>query len=158
MATGYGGTYRASVVDNVDPMMQSRLQVVVPEVTGTDATWATPAMAPGSTDLPNVGDDVFVSFEHGDSDYPVWQTNGEEAPSGGRGYVGTYRGIVVDAVDPLEAGRLLVNVPEVFGSESAWATRSTALSDDTVGPDAGAEVWVEFESGDPDYPVWIGVP
>ena len=43
MPTGYGGTYRASVVDNADPMLQNRLLVLVPDVTGSQSAWAMPA-------------------------------------------------------------------------------------------------------------------
>jgi hypothetical protein len=74
MATGYGGTYAGSVVNNVDPLMQNRLQVVVPEVYGPDVSgWAMPSVAPGDDSTPAVGDKVWISFERGDSDYPVWE-------------------------------------------------------------------------------------
>ena len=41
MVTGYGGTYSAVVMDDADPMQQSRLEVVVPDVYGADVpVWA----------------------------------------------------------------------------------------------------------------------
>ena len=41
VVTGYGGTFRATVVDGADPMQQSRLEVVVPEVYGDSVpVWA----------------------------------------------------------------------------------------------------------------------
>ena len=66
MPTGYGGTYRASVVDNADPMLQNRLLVVVPDVTGSQSAWAIPSLSSGGRPLPAVGDEVHVSYEQGD--------------------------------------------------------------------------------------------
>jgi hypothetical protein len=34
--TGYGGTYRGTVIDNADPLMESRLRVLVPEISGSE--------------------------------------------------------------------------------------------------------------------------
>ena len=158
MAAGYGGTYRASVVDNADPLTQDRLSVLVPDV-GYDATWARPCFSPGSVDLPAVGDEVLISFEGGDSDYPVWQTlaGGEPVAPAGDGYAGVYRAIVIDNADPGEASRLQVSVPEVWGSDAAWATPATSLGDGPQLPEIGAEIWVQFDGGDPSYPIWLGV-
>ena len=70
--TGYGGTYRAVVVDDIDPLQQYRLGVVVPEVYGEGVSvWAV-ALSAGSS-MPIIGDLMWVSFEHGDTDYPIWQ-------------------------------------------------------------------------------------
>ena len=158
MPTGYGGTYRASVVDNADPMLQNRLLVVVPDVTGSQSAWAMPSLASGGAPLPAVGDDVHVSYEQGDSEYPVWQSiaAGPAEPAPG-GYEGMYRATVVDNVDPLRSYRVLVAVPEVAGNESMWAIRSPALADAEGLPPVGVDVWVQFEHGDPGYPVWVGL-
>lgn len=76
-------------------------------------------------------------------------------------YFGKYRGTVVTNIDPMQTGRLLVQVPDVFGlSISSWAVASVPLSGKQMGawfiPQIGAGVWVEFEKGDPDYPIWSG--
>ena len=72
------GKYRATVTNNNDPMQICRLQVQVPDVSNVQSsTWALPA-APfagsqcGFVSLPPVGAQVWVEFEQGDSDYPVW--------------------------------------------------------------------------------------
>ena len=68
----FGGIYRGVVVDNTDPARKLRLKVRVPEVLGTADPWAVPCTPGGSTALPSVGDIVWVMFEKGDPDYPVW--------------------------------------------------------------------------------------
>ena len=96
----------------------------------------------------------------GDSDAPVWQAEPEaagEAPS--TGYVGKYRGVVVDNADPEQQRRLLVTVPEVFDvGTTAWAASAVpgGSADDPL-PEVGSEVWIEFEYGDPQYPTWVGL-
>lgn len=74
---------------------------------------------------------------------------------------GKYRGIVIDNEDPLMLGRLQVSVPQVLGEVlTAWAMPCVPYAGRQVGfymmPSVGAAVWVEFEGGDPDYPIWAG--
>ena len=159
MISGYGGKYRGSVVDVDDPLMQGRLLVLVPEIYGTEPAWALPSLPPGDLDLGAVGSDVWVSFERGDPAYPVWEATAvadtdEPATSG---YIGVYRGLVVDDGDPLQQNRLQVSVPEVAGETTMWATLGSALGGDVNLPPVGSEVWVEFERGDPGHPIWVGV-
>ncbi len=156
MVTGYGGTYRGAVVDDADPMQQSRLGVVVPEVYGDDVSvWA--VALEGSGSLPQVGDLVLISFERGDTDYPIWEpfSDRDQNADATRGYIGKYRASVVDNADPIQENRLEVIVPEV-DSSPVWAT---AADDVRYGdaPEIGADVWVEYEYGDPAYPRWVGV-
>jgi hypothetical protein len=156
MVTGYGGSYRASVVDDADPLQQYRLGVVVPEVYGADVSvWAVALYAGGS--VPAVGDLVWVSFEHGDTDYPIWQAaaGAEEDNNASRGYIGKYRGVVVSNDDPMQQNRLEVSVPEV-DSSTIWATPSDDVKYNDP-PDVGATIWIEYENGDPAYPQWVGV-
>lgn len=155
MATGYAGTYRGTIVNDADPMQQNRLQVVVPDVFGDAPVWAQASLSPGTSEpTPPVGEDVWVSFEHGDTEYPVWarEEGGDHAKAG---YVGVYRGVVVTNDDPLQEHRLEVTVPEVDPTP-AWARPASDVADADV-PEVGTEVWVEYDSGDPAYPRWVGL-
>ena len=76
-------------------------------------------------------------------------------------FFGKYRGKVVENVDPLGLGRLQVSVADVMGDGSlAWAMPCLPGAGPGVGiftiPPNKANVWVEFERGDPDYPIWSG--
>ena len=74
---------------------------------------------------------------------------------------GKYRGVVTDNKDPLFIGRVRAKVPDVLGDEeSGWATACTPFAGKGQGffaiPDVGVGVWIEFEHGDPDYPIYSG--
>jgi hypothetical protein len=74
----FWGKYRGTVVDNVDPYKQGRLQVFVPAVLGEVATaWAMPCvpyagLQVGFFMMPPTGAAIWVEFEGGDPDYPIW--------------------------------------------------------------------------------------
>jgi Type VI secretion system/phage-baseplate injector OB domain len=84
--------------------------------------------------------------------------------SNGGKFWGKYRGTVVNNIDPEQRGRLIVMVPDVLTLvPSTWAEPCTPLAGPTgppmgvyLVPPIGAGVWVEFEQGDPDYPIWVG--
>lgn len=78
-------------------------------------------------------------------------------------YYGKYRGFVVDNADPENRGRLKVRVPGVLGEEvvSGWAMPCAPYGGSPdLGfffvPEVEAGVWVEFEMGNLEYPVWVG--
>jgi hypothetical protein len=76
-------------------------------------------------------------------------------------YFGKYRGKVANNVDPLQLGRLQVEVPKVLGdSRLSWAMPCVPFAGPGVGffalPPVGANLWVEFEGGEIDYPIWSG--
>ncbi len=75
-------------------------------------------------------------------------------------YFGKYRGTVSDNSDPTGRGRLKVKVPAVLGELELWAMPCVPYAGAGVGfyclPEPATGVWVEFEAGDPSYPIWSG--
>ena len=74
----YYGLYRATVVNNIDPMQMARIQVIVLDAGGfTPSTWCNPCVPfagrqSGTFVLPQIGSGVWIQFENGDPDQPVW--------------------------------------------------------------------------------------
>jgi Type VI secretion system/phage-baseplate injector OB domain len=67
------GTYRGTVLSVTDPLLQGRVQVVVPAVFGGElAVWAFPNAPFGRMRLPIVGAIVWVTFEACDTAFPIW--------------------------------------------------------------------------------------
>jgi uncharacterized protein involved in type VI secretion and phage assembly len=75
-------------------------------------------------------------------------------------YFGKNRGLVTDNADPTNRGRLKVKVPAVLGDLELWAMPCVPYGGDGVGsynlPETETGVWIEFEAGDPSYPIWTG--
>jgi uncharacterized protein involved in type VI secretion and phage assembly len=79
----------------------------------------------------------------------------------GRKYYGKYRGVVLNNIDPLMEGRLLVQVPDVTGlAPGTWANPCVPMAGIQNGmfalPIIGSGVWIEFEQGNPNHPIWVG--
>lgn len=85
-------------------------------------------------------------------------------------FFGIYKGFCTNNQDPEFMNRIKATVPQVFGSvttETAWALPCTpphivvnppALEpDNLITPVVGVGVWIMFEGGDIEHPVWLGV-
>jgi uncharacterized protein involved in type VI secretion and phage assembly len=80
-----------------------------------------------------------------------------------RRFYGKYRGLVVENADPEKLGRLKLSVPSVLGNDvvTGWAMPCVPYGGDANQgflfiPEVGAGVWVEFEEGDLEFPIWVG--
>jgi uncharacterized protein involved in type VI secretion and phage assembly len=76
-------------------------------------------------------------------------------------YYGIYRGTVANNIDPMQLGRIMAIVPDVGAATPlTWAMPCVPLAGEQMGtfmvPQIGAGVWVQFEGGEPDRPVWTG--
>lgn len=76
-------------------------------------------------------------------------------------FFGKYRGTVINNVDPMSLGRIQATVPSVSSLlPTSWCLPCLPLAGRMSGasfvPQMGSGVWVEFEGGDPDYPIWTG--
>lgn len=81
--------------------------------------------------------------------------------NGNQRFYGKYRATVINNIDPMNIGRIQVIVPDVSTVlPTSWAMPCVPISGIQSGvfnvPAVGAGVWVEFEQGDPDYPIWVG--
>jgi hypothetical protein len=79
----------------------------------------------------------------------------------GTSYFGKYRGTVTDVDDPKNMCRIRATVPALLGSESCgWALPAAPFAGDGHGmvmlPKVGSGVWIEFEAGRLDAPIWTG--
>jgi hypothetical protein len=79
----------------------------------------------------------------------------------GGSYYGKYRGIVTDVDDPDNRCRIRATVPAVLGEHPcAWAMPAMPFAGDGHGmvmlPAVGSGVWIEFEAGRLDNPIWSG--
>lgn len=74
--------YTGIVDDNNDPLQMHRLKISIPSVMGGITQWALAYNWPGSYNsgikllTPKVGDLVYVIFEFGNPDKPLWTYNG----------------------------------------------------------------------------------
>lgn len=79
---------------------------------------------------------------------------------GPNSYLGKYRGVVVQHMDPMQMGRIQVTVPDVTIPPSTWAMPCFPVAGIQAGgymvPMPGTGVWVEFEQGDANKPIWTG--
>lgn len=75
-------------------------------------------------------------------------------------YYGKYRGVVINHIDPMGEGRIQVTVPDVSIPPTTWATPCFPVAGVQAGaymvPITGTGVWVEFEQGDANRPIWSG--
>jgi hypothetical protein len=70
---------------------------------------------------------------------------------------GTYRGIVVNNKDPEGHRRIRVKVPQLSdGHVLNWAWPRFVSGQRVAVPAVGEGVWIDFEAGDPNYPIWTG--
>ena len=116
------GKYRGTVINNLDPMMIGRIQVIVPDVTIIPSSWAMPCVPlagiqNGMYAVPIIGSGVWVEFEQGDPDYPVWSGcfwgTAAEVPAFARIVPPVVPGITLQT--PLQNGIQVSDVPGPTG-------------------------------------------
>jgi hypothetical protein len=71
-------------------------------------------------------------------------------------YQSIYLGIVSSGGDPMQRGRVQINVPSVVGASAVWA-RTCSSPDSRGAYRSGQEVWVMFQGGNVAQPVVMGV-
>jgi uncharacterized protein involved in type VI secretion and phage assembly len=75
-------------------------------------------------------------------------------------YFGKHRGVVTDNADPTHRGRIKVKVRDLFEDLQLWAMPCVPYAGSGMGfhnlPEVDSGVWIEFERGDPSFPIWTG--
>ncbi|MGF6789698.1 phage baseplate assembly protein V [Paraburkholderia sp. 35.1] len=99
--------------------------------------------------------------DYGTSQNESGNTLEKESSNASQQFFGKYRGTVLNNVDPMQIGRIQVIVPDVSTVvPTSWAMPCMPVAGIQMGvasvPPVGSGVWVEFEQGDPDYPIWVG--
>ena len=134
------GKYRGTVVNNIDPMMTGRIQAIVPDVSSVMLTsWAMPCLPvagiqSGVYAVPVIGSGVWIEFEKGDPDYPIWTGcfygSAAEVPALARTVPPPVPGITLQT--PLQNGLTVNDVPGPLGGIMLKsATGATVIVNDT---------------------------
>jgi len=76
-------------------------------------------------------------------------------------YFGKYRGTVINNIDPMNMGRIQVQVAAVTGLlPTTWVSPCVPIAGTQSGcfvvPALASGVWIEFEAGDLRHPIWVG--
>ncbi|MDR6951254.1 uncharacterized protein involved in type VI secretion and phage assembly [Ancylobacter sp. 3268] len=134
------GKYRGTCINNVDPMMMGRIQLIVPDVSNVMlSSWAMPCvpvagMQMGMFTVPVIGSGVWVEFEKGDANHPIWVGgywgSGAEVPALARMVPPAVPGITLQTT--LQNGLTINDVPGPTGGIMIKsATGATLIVNDT---------------------------
>ncbi|GAC1431614.1 MAG: hypothetical protein NVSMB62_28620 [Acidobacteriaceae bacterium] len=82
-------------------------------------------------------------------------------PAPPKQYFGKYRGTVLHNLDPMQLGRIQAQINALPGIVTNWALPCVPYSAPGTArtfsiPPVGENVWIEFEQGDPNNPIWTG--
>jgi Type VI secretion system/phage-baseplate injector OB domain len=150
----YYGIYRGICVDNADPNGTNRIKLTVPQVLNTNVTnWAYPCTP--VTDTANHLDHQ----AHTASQVAALLTTSPTTSSDPQGGSVTIPALTVVA----KSGATTLKHPHITstdpldqdGSEEGLTAAEHTYHRSV--PEINEGVWVMFEGGDPNFPVWIGV-
>jgi uncharacterized protein involved in type VI secretion and phage assembly len=135
------GKYRGTVVNNIDPLQIGRIQVMVPDLAGlVPGTWAMPCVPmaginTGVFSVPMIGSGVWIEFEHGNADYPVWVGGywgtSAEVPALAHAVLPGITGITLQT--PLKNGLVISDMPGPSGGVLIQTTTGAMISVSDVG-------------------------
>ena len=134
------GKYRGTVINNVDPEQIGRIQAIVPAISPIPTTWAMPCLPWGGINqgvftLPLIGAGVWIEFEGGNPDYPIWSGcywgNTAEVPVMAKAVPPAVPGFTIQTT--LKNGLVVSDMPGPTGGILIQTTTGAMISVSDVG-------------------------
>jgi hypothetical protein len=155
-SNNFFGLYRGICVDNQDPDNAKRIRLKVPQVLSTNVSnWAYPCLPVTSNadhpdHLPHLASEVAALLN-------THTTHSATITSGSGGSPSHTHSVVVSLAHNAHSGNSneLTHLHE--DSVDPLEVNGTEHTPHRKIPNLNQGVWVMFEGGDPNFPVWIGV-
>lgn len=164
------GIYRAVCMDNVDPLEKNRIKVQVPQVLGQSISdWAWPCLPVlSNANHPDhkkhlASEVAALLLGHGDHSVSI---SGTTAGGGSPSHTHTFTATQTLTHTNNHTGNSLTldHAHETdLDEENKWnddleiTTEFPEHTPHRLVPDLKQGVWVMFEGGDPNFPIWMGV-
>lgn len=155
------GVYRGVCVDNADPLEKNRIKLKVPQILGQEISdWAWPCLPVTSNaehpdHLPHLASEVAALLTtHTSHSVSVSGTTG--GASAGTAHSHTFSATQT-LTHAAHAGNSLELTHEHEQLDDILETNDTEHTLHRKVPNLEQGVWVMFEGGDPNFPVWMGV-
>jgi hypothetical protein len=155
------GLYRGICVDNVDPLEKNRIKVKIPQVLGQEISdWAWPCLPVTSNaehpdHLPHLASEVAALLTTHTS-HSVSVSGTTSGASAGTDHTHTFSATQT-LTHAAHSGNSLELTHEHEVLDDILETNDTEHTLHRKVPNLEQGVWVMFEGGDPNFPVWIGV-
>ena len=157
------GLYRGICVDNADPLEKNRIKVKIPQVLGQEISdWAWPCLPVTSNaehpdHLPHLASEVAALLTtHASHSVSVSGTTGGATVSTFGSHTHTFSATQT-LTHAAHAGNSLELTHEHEELDDLLETNDTEHTLHRKVPNLEQGVWVMFEGGDPNFPVWMGV-
>jgi len=148
--TRFYGVYRAKVIDINDPLKKQRIRVQVPQVLGTSVTgWANACLPVTSNGRhpkhkEHTSAEVAALLQNHSATFTA--SGGDHSHS-----------VTVTFSHAGQSGQKLLHPHLVSSDPQDRNDLEIEHTRHRVVPRIGQNVWIMFEGGDPEFPVWMGV-
>jgi hypothetical protein len=157
------GIYRGVCVDNADPLKKNRIKVKIPQVLGQEISdWAWPCLPVTSNaehpdHLPHLASEVAALLNtHASHAVSVSGSTGGATVSTFGSHTHTFSATQT-LTHAAHSGNSLELTHEHEELDDILETNDTEHTLHRKVPNLDQGVWVMFEGGDPNFPVWMGV-
>lgn len=156
MSDRYYGLYRGTCEDNQDPENLNRIRLRVPQVLHTNVSnWASPCLpvvtnADHPDHLPHLASEVAALLN-------THTTHTATLTSGSGGTPSHTHSVSISLSHNAHSGNSGELTHAHEDSEDPLEVNGTEHTPHRKVPNLKQGVWVMFEGGDPNFPVWIGV-